>query len=130
MHKKFDFLHQIATKLKPVAQKNVRVAAGIWIKKDLISLGFAQMKSHPFQSRFGVNSDAIFLHAETDAIRNALNVIDVDDLALASLYVCRVRRDGIRGLAKPCIGCHRAIATFNLKNTYYSLSDSFECECL
>ena len=73
------------------------------------------------------SDDAIYLHAETDAIKNALKRIPESELEKASLYVCRVKYDSngrgkkiTWGLAKPCIGCQRAIATFGIRDVIYS----------
>lgn len=110
------------------------IASCIVHKGRIVAWGFNQMKSHPFQARFGRNCDSIFLHAEIDAIKNALKTVDTDDLAKSTLYVARSKRvspltkQRVGGLAKPCAGCARAIATFNIKRTVWSLDDSgFTC---
>jgi len=108
---------------------NAKLAACIVSKNQVVSFGFNRLKSHPFQKRFGKNSDAIFLHAETDAILNALKSVDVDDLRKSTLYVCRVKKINKKfcwGLAKPCEGCTRAIATFNIRNVIYTDDDGFK----
>lgn len=127
-HAKYmDILRKLAIDSEPVAR--AKLAAMIVYKNTIISFGFNQRKSHPFQAKFGKNGDAIFLHAETDCIKNALRILDIDDLRKASLYVCRVkwdsaeRNDIVYGLAKPCSGCARAIANFGIRNVYYSLDD-------
>ena len=111
-----------------------QLAACIVYKKEVISYGFNRKKSHPFQAKFGVNCDSIFLHAETDAIKNALRKIDVDKLAKTTLYVARVKKPHPRakkmvgGLAKPCLGCAKAISTYAIRRVVWSLDDGgFEC---
>ena len=125
-HTKYmNILTKMAVAVEPVAQ--ARIAAAIVIKNDIISFGINQKKTHPFQAMFGKNSDCIYLHAEIDAIKNALRIITVDELSRSTLYVCRVKYDCdqksnfIFGLSKPCSGCSRAIANFDIKNVYYSL---------
>ena len=54
-----------------------RLAAGIVHKKSLIATGVNSYKSHPLMLQFGKNSDSIFLHAEVDAIKNALRLLSV-----------------------------------------------------
>ena len=54
-----------------------RLAACVVYKRDIVSFGINQLKSHPFQAKFSKNEDSIFLHAETDAIKNALSFGDV-----------------------------------------------------
>ena len=103
-----------------------RLAAAIVYKNQVVSVGVNQKKSHPFQAKYSTNEDAIFLHAETDTIRTALRPLTEKQLSKATLYVCRIKHeDGpntplIWGLAKPCVGCQRAIATFDIKGVVYS----------
>jgi deoxycytidylate deaminase len=85
---------------------------------------------------FGKNQDSLFLHAEVDAIKNALRLISVDQLSKSELYVVRVKRvEGkkgwFKGLAKPCEGCQRAIETFNLKAVHYTTDENTfkTCTC-
>ena len=132
-HDKYmNTLAKIAVAVQPVAQ--ARIASCIVYKNEIISFGINQKKSHPFQALYGTNKDSIFLHAETDAIKNALKIINIDDLEKSSLYICRVKYEEcnkkkfVFGLAKPCPGCSRAIANFGIKNIYYSLDNNgYEC---
>lgn len=106
-----------------------RLAAAIVYKGDIISIGVNKMKSHPFQLKYAKMPKSIFLHAETDAIKNALKRVDQDILSRSTLYISRVKyydstkQSVMYGLAKPCAGCQRAIATFNIKNVCYSLNE-------
>ena len=127
-HSKFlNILYKMASDVAPVA--NARIAAAIVKNKEIISFGVNQTKSHPFQARFGKNANAIYLHAENCAIKNALRCIDVSDLARSALYVARVKYNGsdkskfVSGLAKPCEGCSRSIATFGISKVIYSLDN-------
>ena len=103
-----------------------RLAAAIVYKNRIVSIGVNQKRSHPFQAKYSVNEDAIFLHAETDTIRTARRHLTEKQLSKATLYVCRIKHeDGpgtplIWGLSKPCVGCQRAIATFDIKGVVYS----------
>lgn len=127
----FSMLDNLARD-QPAAGR-ARFASCIVYKNDIVSFGFNQMKSHPFQKKFGTNNDAIFLHAEVDAIKNSLREISEDELAKSTLYVCRVKKkppygrnkNSIfeRGFAKPCLGCQRAISTFGIKKVFYSCDD-------
>lgn len=122
-----DLLSKVAVTVEPVA--SARIAAAIVYKNDIISFGVNQRKSHPFQAQFCRNHQSIFLHAETDAIKNALKFIDQETLSRSTLYICRMkyvgtdRRKFVYGLSKPCDGCMRAIANFDIKNVVYSLDD-------
>ena len=106
-----------------------RVSAMIVIKNKPISLCTNQRKTHPFQATYGKNKDAIFLHAEVSAIKNALNQVSPDDLKKATLYVARAKKANnhprskdIQGMAKPCTGCLRCISDFDIKRVVHTTS--------
>jgi deoxycytidylate deaminase len=119
----------IAADIAPVG--SARVAACILHRNSVISYGVCSNKSNPFQKRFSKNDQSIFLHAEVDAIRNAIKKTkEIDFLKNSILYVCRVKRpksnskEFIQGLACPCEGCKKAIATFNIREIIYSNNES------
>jgi len=103
-----------------------KIAAALVYKNEIISIGTNKNKTHPFQKKFSVNSDAIFLHAETDAIYNATRKYDTEIIAKSKLYVSRVKYfDGnkkyfVQGISRPCDGCQRAIANFNIKHVCFT----------
>jgi tRNA(Arg) A34 adenosine deaminase TadA len=111
------------------SDQTVRMAAAIVRNNKIISVGLNSKKSHPLQAKYGKNPQAVFLHAEIDAIKNALREIDIDDFAKCDLYICRVKKAKpfakhyISGLAKPCAGCQRAIAAFGIKRVIYTTDD-------
>ena len=132
-----NFLRRQAIDVAPVG--SARIAAAVSFRNEIISLGHCQKRTHPFQARFSKNPEAIYLHAETNAISNALNHLRKRDLERASLYVYRVKRPSkdseefIDGLAKPCAGCMRAILAFNLNKVVYSTEEdgkyaAFSCQ--
>lgn len=127
-HSKYiNILSKLAITVEPVAQ--ARIAACMVYHNNIISFGICKMKSHPFQAKFSKNQNSIFLHAETDCIKNALRIVDVNQLTKCTLYVCRVKYEDkskkkfLFGMAKPCEGCSRAISTFNINRVYYSLDN-------
>lgn len=109
---------------------HARLAAAIVKNNQIISIGTNRMKTDPFQARFGKNQHAIYLHAEIHAIKNALKTMSISDLAGSDLYICRIKRPFstakhyIRGLAKPCEGCARAIVEFGIRRVIYSTDES------
>ena len=113
-----------------------KLAAAVVMRNKIISIGVNQRKSHPFQKKYGRNDESIFWHAETDAIKNALKVIDVDDLTRCDLYIVRVKKpkpkskEWVWGLAAPCDGCRRAIATFGIRNVIYTTDVTGKYEVL
>ncbi len=68
----------------------------------------------------------ILFQREIDALNKALKFLREDQLSKCDLYVLRVKReDGfgsswIRGLAKPCDGCMKAIEKYKIKKVYYT----------
>lgn len=104
---------------------NAFMSAAVVHKKEIISIGTNQEKTHPLQERFSKNPHAVYLHAEISAIARALRVVDENFLSKCDLYVMRVKKDNkknfVRGMAKPCEGCSQAIQHFCFKNTYYTL---------
>ena len=49
-----------------------RLAAALVKNNKIISFGINRKKTDPLQAKFGKNKDAIYLHAEIHAIKNAL----------------------------------------------------------
>ena len=129
-----DMLSRLAVD-NPGVRGKYKIAAGIVYKKHLVATGVNSYKTHPMMWEFGKNQDALFLHAEVDAIKNALRLISVDQISKAELYIVRVKKDGkrgwVKGLAKPCEGCQRAIETFNLKTVHYTTDENTlkTCAC-
>lgn len=127
-------LDKIAESVEPVA--SARLAAAVVYRNDIVAIGTNKKKSHPFQKRFSKHAMAIYLHAELDAIKNALRHLSLDELARSHLYISRARfadsetnpiKDNLmHGLAKPCEGCMRAIATFNIKHVCYTTDDGYD----
>ena len=121
----FEYLRRLAIANEGI-QGRFKLASAIVYKKYVISTGVNSYKTHPIMNGEGYKDGQVFLHAEMDAIRNALKLIDLNQLAQCDLYVVRVKRpnykskEWIYGLAKPCPGCTKAIANFGIKNVFYS----------
>lgn len=114
-----DTLFAYTVSLPYVAR--AKVGAIIVYKKRIIAFGRNRYKTHPLQARYGRNEQSIFLHAEIDAIRQAISF----DLSNTSLLVLRVKRSFPTGPfhmgnSKPCSGCMRAIAAFGIKDVWWS----------
>ena len=113
----------------PIAGR-ARIAAAIVHKNEIISIGTNQSKSHPLQAKFSRHYQAIHIHAEIDAIARAVKRIDSKRLAQSTLYIARVKLDRtggdwMWGLSKPCSGCARAIASFDIKNVVWTLDAAY-----
>lgn len=120
--KRWDLLEKIAIAVEPVSGQ--RLAALLVHQNDVIAVGTNKYKTHPLQARYSKNEHAIFLHAEIDCINNALRLYDRDILKSSTLFVLRLRKPDdspfIRGNAKPCEGCQRAIKDFGITSCYYT----------
>ena len=120
-----DTLTQLAID-NPGVRNQFKMAAGIAQRGNLIASGINCHKTHPLMRKFGKNKESICIHAEIDAIKNSLKVIDESELSKCDLYIVRVKRpdtnstDWVPGLARPCSGCQRAIVAFDFRNVYYT----------
>lgn len=112
-----------------------KLSAALVIKRDIISVGNNMMRSHPVQKKYGNNDESIYLHAEINAICNALNHLVKDELRKATLYVYRVKRYSsvlnnkwVDGQACPCKGCTSAIYAFGINRVVHStdVDNSYE----
>lgn len=109
----------------PGTRSRKKMAAGIVYRRHLVATGVNSYKTHPLMVSPGYHREQIYLHAEVDAIRNALRVISQSQLAKSSIYIVRVRRkrdlSGYEyGMARPCLGCSRVIAEFGISSVWWS----------
>lgn len=103
------------------AVANARVGACIVFKNEIISLQLNQLKTHPLQMQYQRNSEAIYIHAEVNAISTAAKrIIHPREWAKSTIYVLRLTKNEDRALAKPCSGCASAIAAFGIGRVVYS----------
>lgn len=123
-HRKIvNTLVSVAKGVDPIGRS--RHAAAVVRGNRIISLGYNRDITSPFQKLFGKNEDAVFVHAEIDAIKQALrNVTDQSyltaDLKGYDLYVVRLMANDSLGSSKPCLGCQKAIVHFGFSNIYWS----------
>lgn len=99
-------------------------SALISYKNEIISVACNRIKSHPFQKKYGRADGAIFLHAEVSAIKQAIRRLTLKELSKSAMYVVRVNINNQNKpylmYSKPCDGCMRAIAEFDILNVFYS----------
>lgn len=118
-------LYIMAQDVSPVSR--ARIVACLVYKNKIIAYGTNELKSHPMAARFSKHPEAIYLHAEVSAIRNALSRYDPKIIAKSTLYVARAKQtsdgDFVYGMAKPCSGCSSAISFFGIKTVYYTNGD-------
>ena len=127
--------------LTKVAEANdeyprARMASALVKSNKIMSIGINRRKTDPMMAKYCKNKDAIFLHAEIHAIKNALKEYSVEDLEDSVLYICRVKRPNekskkwVHGMARPCSGCARAIAEFGIRNVVYTTDKHMSCEVI
>lgn len=123
--KYLNFLAEMAQ--ESPAYANAKVASLILFKNGLIITGTNQNRTDPWAQRFARKEEAIYIHAEVQAIKTAVNHFRGDRNALqgASIYVARVKRSSptgpyVWGLARPCEGCSEAIELFGVKRVVYT----------
>ncbi|MEM4396735.1 MAG: hypothetical protein QXR30_03695 [Candidatus Woesearchaeota archaeon] len=107
-----------------------RILAAIYINKRFLTFGTNSRKSNPFQLKYGKNIESIYFHAETNAIKRAIDLIGFEELkkSRTTLFICRVKkmpnnRNFIWGISKPCRGCMTAIIDMNINNVIYTLDE-------
>lgn len=107
-----------------------RVISALFINKRFLTFGFNSRKSNPFQLKYGKNVESIYFHAETNAIKRAINLIGFEELkkSRTTLFICRVKkmpnnRNFIWGISKPCRGCMTAIIDMDINYVIYSLDE-------
>jgi len=109
----------------PGTRTRYKMSAGVVHRRDLVATGDNSYKSHPLMTGPGYNSEQIFMHAEVDAVRNALRLIPQSDLSQCAIYIIRVKRSrdltGWQyGMAKPCRGCAGVITSFGIERLWWS----------
>lgn len=107
-----------------------RVIAAIFINKKFLTFGMNSRKSNPFQVKYGKNEESIYFHAETNAIKRAIDLVGYNDLkrAKTTMFISRVKkmpnnRNFIWGISKPCRGCMTAIIDMDIDYVIYSLDE-------
>lgn len=126
-----NMCYTVARDLDRVA--GARVVA-LLVFKNITAWGQNSGKTHPLQAQYGRNEEAIYLHAEIDAIRNMLRQLDPDDLKRCTMYVARAKyvdgtkREMVFGEAKPCSGCQGAIKAFRIKKVVYTTDSGIIAE--
>lgn len=95
-------------------------AACLVYKNKMLASGRNSLKTHPIMNTYGRNPDAIYLHAEIDAIVRTINLHGSDILSECTMYVIRINKKGEIASSCPCEGCQRAIKAFNIRHVVWS----------
>lgn len=101
-------------------KKLPKMGAILYLRNKPVSIGWNQKKTHPLAKRFQKNDKSDCLHAEIDAIKNALKFYTKDEISKMTLFVARVLKNGKTALAAPCKGCAAAIRHYKIKKVYWT----------
>lgn len=97
-----------------------KYGAFIMRRKEIISIGWNQKKTHPKQLEYQTNTFKVFLHAEIHAIiRARQSVVDCD------MYIFRQVKSGKLATSTPCNGCVEAMRDAGLNNVTFYKNDHF-----
>lgn len=91
-----------------------RLGCVIFRKKQIISVGYNQVKTHP-KSPHPFHS----IHAEFHAILG----VSPADLKNSSAFVYMEKKNGIIGRARPCPCCAKMLAQLGISKVYFTDSD-------
>lgn len=95
-----------------------KTGAVIVYRNRIISIGSNSKKTHPLARTYSKHPEAIYLHAEIDAI---IKIKDSSILKDSSIYIARKKNNGFCGLSKPCNGCMAAISHFDIAHVNYTI---------
>lgn len=96
--------------------KGARIGAVVRYGKS-VYCGTNSRVSHPKQAEYARNPHSIYLHAEISALCQS-------EWRADRLVVVRILSNGDWAMAKPCLGCERAIRALGCK-CWYSDLDGF-----
>lgn len=96
------------------------MAAIIAKRKKILSIGFNSRKTHPMMQKFTDNHLKISLHAEIDALKNALKIYSREEIKGSEIYVARIMKNGCSGVAKPCSSCQLALNDYGIVGVYWT----------
>ncbi len=112
-----------------------RLGCVITYKNKILSVGWnLQDKEHPLQKQYNkyrnydpeASTSRNTIHAECHALIRTKN-LDVD-WSKANIFVYRIKKDGSKGLAKPCPACEAMIKAKGIKNIFYSTENGYGYE--
>lgn len=100
---------------------------------NVIGIGCNCNKTHPMQKKYNKyrkQSDLMLpkLHAEISCI-NSIRHLDIN-FSKVKLYIYRIRKDQLYGLARPCPSCMAAIRDLEIRDIYYTTNDGYVHERL
>lgn len=98
---------------------------------NILSIGCNCNKTHPTQkiyNRYRIPSDSMLpkLHAEINCT-NSIKNLDIC-FSKVKLYIYRIRKDQLFGMARPCPSCMAAIKDLGIRDIYYTTNNGYAYE--
>lgn len=115
--------------------KRTRVGCVLIYKGKIISVGYnLQDKTNPLQKRFNqyrefdpnASGCKNSIHAECHAILKAKD-LDID-WRKVDVFVYRIKKDGSKGMSRPCPACEALLKQQGVKKIYYSTDNGWGYE--
>lgn len=106
---------RLAMKASEASTYRIKVGAVLCKKGRALITGTNCIKTHPTWA----NPDKhikLSIHAEIDCLINSESEVLGD-----TIYVFRLGKDGMPGLARPCVDCMREIKKRGIKKIYYTI---------
>lgn len=128
IRKAIELAEHIAKNNHTKTRIRAKIAAVITDGSEIISTGINQKKTHPYQAKFAKNPEAIYLHAEIDAIVSALRKTDIKGCTMIvsrMKYVSSEDMSYTLGNSKPCLGCAAALQHVGISRLIYSTDDGY-----
>lgn len=100
-----------------------RIAAAIVLDKNIVSFGVNSRKTDTWAFYYSKHPEAICVHAEVAAIKNAVKRVGISVLENSTLYIARRKKSNdiwVDGNCCPCAGCQKAIKHFKIKKVIYT----------
>lgn len=109
------------------------IECGAAYQGQIIGIGCNCNKTHPtqkFYNRYRKQSDTMLpkFHAEINCI-NQIKHLDIN-FSKVKLYIYRIRKDQLFGLAKPYPSCMTAIRDLGIRDIYYTTNYGYSYERL
>lgn len=114
----FEMIYRVAEAIDDNGFRT-RLCACLIFKNQYV-LGINQRKTDTFHARYTNNEEAIYRHAESDAIKRGLKEFGTSALSESTLYVLRLLRNDTIAMAKPCCTCQSIIREYQIPRVLYT----------
>lgn len=110
--------------------KRIKIGAVVANRKQIISVGANEQKTHPLQKQYNAyvpygHDDSLkhCKHAEISCIINAKH-----DLHNCTMYIYREDKNGNLSMCRPCNACYNMIRDAGITNIVYTIPNGYARE--